>query len=68
MEEPPGGHTAAGQDRVSRFTTKTVASSPGSASTATLSATTMPSSAFWYKRIQKAPDCGAMGLGWGVAA
>jgi hypothetical protein len=68
MEEPPGGHAAAGQDRVSRFTAKTVASSPGPASTATLSATTMRSPAFWYKRIQKASECGATGLAWGVAA
>ena len=25
MEEPPGGHAAAGQDRVTRFTAKTIA-------------------------------------------
>jgi hypothetical protein len=68
MEEPPGGHAAAGQDRVTRFTAKTVASSPGPASTATLSATTMPSPDFWYKRIHKAPECGAWAWLGGVAA
>jgi hypothetical protein len=38
------------------------------ASTATFSAMTMPSSAFWYKRIHKAPECGAWAWLWGVAA
>lgn len=68
MEEPPGGHAAAGQDWVTRFTAKTVAGSPGPTSTATLSATAMPSPAVWYKRIQKAQSAVPWAWLWGVAA
>jgi hypothetical protein len=98
MKESPGGHAAAGQDRVARFIDRTVpardarvavwvfiagcalgsvgsddssvmtASSPGSASTATLSASPMSSPAFWYKRIRKAPECGATGPTFGGVA